>query len=197
MATFHLKRDWQPTPPAFERLLQWLDEGEDSHGERYLEIRDRLVRYFSRRQCPNPEDLADETLNRVTRRLEGNGSIEGDAPARYCYIVAKFVLLESLRRHDRHANAGARETDSLATAPSDDSSQERERTYTCLERCLTGCTPYDRELMLDYYAATAESARIQRKRLAGRLGLTPNALAIRACRIRGRLEQCVRSCRER
>ena len=86
-----------------------MDEGEDSHGERYLEIRDRLVRYFSRRQCPHPEDLADETLNRVTRRLEESGAIESGAPARYCYIVAKFVLLESLRRHDRHAITRTRE----------------------------------------------------------------------------------------
>jgi hypothetical protein len=28
---------------AFTRLLRWLDEGSDSQGERYLEIRRRLV----------------------------------------------------------------------------------------------------------------------------------------------------------
>jgi hypothetical protein len=196
MAKSDLKREWQPNPPAFERLMQWLDEGADSHGERYLEMRDRLVRYFARRQSSHPEDLADETLNRVTRRLEENGSIECDAPARYCYIVAKFVLLESLRRA-RHTNASVREAEALVATPFDQSTQERERTYACLERCLAKCTPYDRQLMLDYYTSTFESARTQRKRLAERLGLSANALAIRACRIRSRLEVCVRSCCER
>ena len=97
MAKANLKRDWQPDKAAFDRLLAWLDEGTDSHGERYLEMRGRLVDYFGRRNCHSPEDLADETLNRVARRLEETGSIDDVVPARYCYIVAKFVFLESLR----------------------------------------------------------------------------------------------------
>ena len=98
MAKANLKRDWQPDKAAFDRLLAWLDEGTGSRGERYLEMRQRLVDYFGRRDCPVPEDLADETLNRVARRLEETGSIDDVVPARYCYIVAKFVFLESLRR---------------------------------------------------------------------------------------------------
>ena len=98
MAKANLKRDWQPDKAAFDRLLAWLDEGTESRGERYLEMRERLVDYFGRRDCPFPEDLADETLNRVARRLEETGSIDDVVPARYCYIVAKFVFLESLRR---------------------------------------------------------------------------------------------------
>ena len=60
-------------------------------------MRRRLVVYFQRKRCLTPDDLADETLNRVTRRLEEQGSITDATPARYCYIVAKFVLLEHLR----------------------------------------------------------------------------------------------------
>jgi hypothetical protein len=33
-----------------------------------------------------------------------------------------------------------------------------------------------------------------RRKLAARLGVTMNALSIRACRIRDRLEACVRAC---
>ena len=101
MAKADLKRHWEPSEAAFHRLLSWLDAGTDSQGERYLDIRDRLVHYFARRNGPAPDDLADETLNRVARRLEENGSIDDVVPARYCYIVAKFVLLESLRQRDR------------------------------------------------------------------------------------------------
>src|SRR5262245_60328313 len=82
---------------AFSRLLQWLDEGADSHGERYLEIRRRLVAYFDRRNRPSPDALADETFDRIARTLETAGRINVTPPARYCYVVARFVLLEDIR----------------------------------------------------------------------------------------------------
>ena len=42
---------------AFTRLLQWLDDGSDSRGERYLEMRRRLVAYFDRRNRPAADVL--------------------------------------------------------------------------------------------------------------------------------------------
>jgi hypothetical protein len=92
------KTDWVLSQSAFRQLLDWLDEGVNSDGSRYLEIRRRLVVYFDRKHCLTPDELADETLNRVARRLEEEGAITTDAPAHYCYIVARFVLLEELRR---------------------------------------------------------------------------------------------------
>jgi RNA polymerase sigma factor (sigma-70 family) len=194
------KKHWEPDAAAFRRLLTWLDEGRDSSGEQYLDIRDRLVHYFARRNCPAPDDLADETLNRVARRLEEVGSIDDILPARYCYIVARFVLLESVRR--RRPEAGHSPEDeheaaaNLATSP-DDAPEERERTLACLERCLEQCTPAERELIMEYYGAESGSVSAHRKRMAARLGLTANSLAIRAYRIRSRLEKCVRACRDR
>src|SRR5262245_31590503 len=87
------KSTWRLTEGAFHGLLRWLDEGADSDGERYLEMRRRLVLYFDRKNCRAPDELADETLNRVARRLEEEGSITSDSPAHYCYIVARYVLL--------------------------------------------------------------------------------------------------------
>jgi DNA-directed RNA polymerase specialized sigma24 family protein len=192
MAKANLKRDWQPDKAAFDRLLAWLDEGSESGGERYLEMRRRLVEYFARRDCHSPEDLADETLNRVARRLDETGVIDDGVPARYCYIVAKFVFLESLRR-PRQVDLVDHGGQAVA-APVADERAESERTFGCLEQCLQSCSPIDRALILDYYRAPGGSARQQRKHLAQRLGITANSLAIRACRIRSRLEECVRSC---
>jgi phosphatidylserine/phosphatidylglycerophosphate/cardiolipin synthase-like enzyme len=95
------KKEWMPTPEAFRQLLVWLDRGAESNGERYLEIRRRLVGYFRRKDSLSPDDLADDVLNRVARRLEEEGAISEGPPERYCYIVAKFVFLESLRNPDR------------------------------------------------------------------------------------------------
>src|SRR4051812_48834551 len=95
------KKDWSLNTRAFQRLLTWLDEDANSDGQKYLEMRRRLLAYFDRKNCLTPDELADETLNRVARRLEEEGAIEGDTPARYCYIVARFVFMEHLRAMQR------------------------------------------------------------------------------------------------
>src|ERR1700704_6196139 len=95
------KKSWKPTEAPFRAFLLWLDEGKDSCGERYLEVRRRLELYFDRKNCLSPGDLADETLSRVARKLEEQGRITDVTPLHYCYIVAKFVFLESLRQEKR------------------------------------------------------------------------------------------------
>src|ERR1700744_4834640 len=92
-----LKKDWVLNQGAFQQFLKWLDGGADSSGANYLEIRRRLVFYFDRRNCASTDELADETLNRVARRLAEEGAITDASPAHYCYIVAKFVFLEVIR----------------------------------------------------------------------------------------------------
>src|SRR5215470_5993912 len=62
------KADWSLSESSFARFLEWLDEGEDSQGQKYLDMRRRLVTYFDRKNCLAPDDLADETLNRVMSR---------------------------------------------------------------------------------------------------------------------------------
>jgi hypothetical protein len=70
----------------------------DSGGQKYLDMHRRLVSYFDHKNCASPRELADETLSRVARRLEEEGSITGATPAHYCYIVARFVFLEHQRQ---------------------------------------------------------------------------------------------------
>ena len=66
---------------------------------------------------------------------------------------------------------------------------ENERTFACLgKQCLQSCAIADRAPILNYYQTIPGSARENRRQLALRLGITANSLAIRACRIRSRLE---------
>ena len=195
-----LREEPQLTQIAFNRLLTWLDDGLESHGERYLEMRRRLVAYFDRRNRPDADELADETLTRIGRTLEQDGHIETTPPARYCYVVAKFVLLEDFRRERRHARLDSVwQIDQARTPTSSDLEQAsgREQRLDCLDRCLEELTPEQRHLIVDYYAE-AQRQRIERRRaLASRLGITMNALAIRACRIRDTLQACIDRCRRR
>jgi DNA-directed RNA polymerase specialized sigma24 family protein len=189
------------TQLAFTRLLEWLDDGGDSQGERYLEIRRRLVSYFDRRNRPNADELTDETFNRIARTLEQDGEIATKPPARYCYVIARFVLLEDLRRGRRHVplvepRDAASRSCSIALVDPDEGSAISEQRLDCLDRCLEELKPQQREIAVEYYR-DARRQRIERRRgLAIRLGITMNALAIRASRIRGALMTCVEGCCE-
>lgn len=194
------QNDWTSSRSAFHQFLKWLDEGVDSGGQKYLEMRRRLVRYFDRKNCIPVDELADETLTRVARRLAEEGEIRDAVPAQYCYTVARFVFLEYQRRP-------ARTQVSLEMLPSVDralpaaqppsESQEAEshaKRLQCLETCMNKLPSHHRELILEYYRGERRVKIEVRRRLAERLGLTANALSIRACRIRERLEICVKAC---
>jgi DNA-directed RNA polymerase specialized sigma24 family protein len=197
--THEVEREESLTQVAFARLLEWLDDGADSGGETYLEMRRRLVAYFDRRNRPAPDALADEAFNRIGRTLEKSGSIATTPPARYCYVVARFVLLEDLRRERMYVPfEEARGVNSFewhrASGAEAAAASAQERRFECLDCCLRKLKPDQRELIVEYYGA-AEGQRIDRRRdLASRLGISMNALAIRVCRIRSALETCVDAC---
>jgi DNA-directed RNA polymerase specialized sigma24 family protein len=188
------------TKLAFTRLLAWLDDGVASHGERYLEMRRRLVTYFDRRDRPAAEELADETLNRIAKTLEQTGAIATKPPARYCYVVARFVLLEDVRRGRRHVPLDETWQPDAAREPvhvgSDTGLKIREQRLDCLDRCLQELKPDQRELIVEYYADVRRQKIERRRELAARLGITMNALGIRAFRIRDGLMACVEGCRQ-
>jgi len=183
---------------AFTRLLRWLDDGSDSQGERYLEMRRRLVAYFDRRNRPAPDVLADETFDRVSRTLEESGRIKVTPPARYCYVVARFVLLEDIRRTRRDVPfEETRTAVHHARADMSGADEAVDRSLDCLGRCLNILKPEDRHLIVEYYR-DAKRQRIDRRRdLARQLGISMNALGIRAWRLRANLERCVGACRKR
>jgi len=190
------RKEWLLKPSAFRRLLSWLDEDASSEGQRYLEIRRRLVAYFDRKNCLAPDELADETLNRVARRLEEEDAIETETPAKYCYTLARFVFMEYLREARKSLDAleemqrGQDRNDALTV----EVDAEKERMLNCLERCTRKLEPANRELITRYYIGRERVKIENRRALAASLGITTNALSIRACRIRDKLEECVRGC---
>jgi DNA-directed RNA polymerase specialized sigma24 family protein len=194
------KKHWELTQHAFDRLLVWFDEGTDSGGQKYLEMRVRLTRYFDRKHCKSPDELADETLNRVARRLMEEGSLSDTTPAKYCYTMAKYVFLEHLREEGREhrklseLHATVKSSENLVTRAEQ---AKKEMRLECLDRCTQKLDPAIRELIFQYYSGEQRVKIENRKALAARLGISVNALSIRACRIREKLEDCVRECMSR
>src|SRR6476659_3672573 len=134
---------------TFARLLRWLDDGADSQGERYLEMRRRLVAYFDRRNRPAPDVLADETFDRVSRTLEESGRIKVTPPARYCYVVARFVLLEDIRKSRRDVPFEETRAAMQHTRPGTATEDATDQSLDCLGRCLNILKPEDRHLIVE------------------------------------------------
>lgn len=193
------KASWRPTGESFNRFLKFLDDGTESNGRSYLEMQRRLVGYFTRKGCAAPEDLADETLNRVARRLEEEGAIDTETPARFCYITARFVFLEH-RRYERSISISAPDSvaalnGNIRSDPTNaDERVEKEKMLACLDECTAKLNSADRELIVRYYYGQQREKIENRRAIARRLGISINAVSIRACRIRSKLEACVLQC---
>ncbi len=181
-----LRNEWNVSPELFDVFLAWLNPNREEAGKKYEDIRRRLIRLFTGRGCLCPEDLADETINRVIVKVpEVRDHYRGD-PGRYFGGVARNVLHEYARRRIVPA-----------PQPQAETPQARERELECLEECLKTMGEAHRNIILRYYEGE-KGIRIQnRSDLARQLGTEPNALRIRVHRIRTVLQQCVGDCLER
>ncbi|HET9713482.1 MAG TPA: hypothetical protein VFP64_16425 [Pyrinomonadaceae bacterium] len=181
-----MKKNWALSQESFDALLDWLDSDREQAGLKYEQIRRNLIKIFVNRGCAEAEDFADETINRVVSKLdEVKKEFTGD-PARYFYGVANKIFLEFQRR---------KPPEPPSSPPEDSNRVELE--YRCLEHCISRLSEEHRELLLHYYHAEGRGKIDQRKLLADKLGIAPNALRIRAFRIRTALQQCVERCLER
>ncbi|HKR11570.1 MAG TPA: sigma-70 family RNA polymerase sigma factor [Pyrinomonadaceae bacterium] len=175
----------------FDALLAWLDRDPEKAGRKYEEIRHSLILIFERRSGYDAEDLADEAISRVLRKLpELAKEFKGD-PALYFFGVAKRLNHEVTRR--QQARVDLEDPDKLSAPLVIDELDEQDAEYDCLEKCLAKLTPADRELILLYYQQEKPNISFRRE-LALRYGLTLNALRVKVHRIRESLEKCINKC---
>jgi RNA polymerase sigma factor (sigma-70 family) len=183
------RRKWALTQEAFHKLLSVLADDQESAGQKYLEIRGNLTKFFEWRACPFPEDHADETMNRVARRLAEGEEIRN--PSGYCIGVARMLLLEINKERVREQQSLG-EMANLKTGEHE--SEEPEERIECLRTCLQDLTADNRELIVEYYQGEKGAKIENRKRLTERLGVPVNTLRNRALRLREKLQGCVQNC---
>jgi DNA-directed RNA polymerase specialized sigma24 family protein len=180
------------TDKTFAKLLDRLDADREQAGEKYEDLRRILLRFFEWRGAPFPEEHADETFNRIARKLADGVQIKNMSG--YCYEVARLVCLEAFKGRDgKRVPLEAINLDA-AVADTTDETAEKEMRSTCLDDCLRALPPESRELIVEYYRDERRGRIDHRKTLAERLGVRRDALANRAQRVRDRLEQCVTEC---
>jgi DNA-directed RNA polymerase specialized sigma24 family protein len=173
------RRKWAITQEAFDKLLASLGEDPESAAEKYLEIRSNLMRFFEWRGCPFPEDHADETFNRVAKRITEGEEIRN--PAGYCMGVARMLLLEINKQRAKEQQALDEMADSQVSASDRSESETR---IECLRSCLQTLSADNRELIMEYYQGEKAIQIENRKRLSERFGVPVNTLRMRALRLR-------------
>ena len=181
-----MKTEWTLTPEAFDKLLSWLSPDREESGRRYEEIRRRLIRLFNCRGCYDPEELADDTINRVIKIVESREEQYSGDPILLFFGVAKNVFREWTRR--KRFNR-----EDLFPPPSNRDDQE----FDCLDDCVKRLPQKEQSFIRRYYEEEGRERIRHREMIAAELGLDIKGLRVRACRIRKALSRCVLTCIER
>lgn len=180
------------TAQGFIKLLERLGDDEEQAAKKYEDLRHLLIRSFEWRGAPFPEEHADETLNRLARKLDEGVEIRNLSD--YAYTVARLVWLEALKGSDKRRTPLDEIEHEPAAPDTSRETTEKEARLVCLDDCLDALPGESRDLIMEYYV-DEKRGRIDRRRdLAERLGLRRDALANRAQRLRDKLEQCVTRC---
>ena len=172
---------------ALEDLLRALHADREQASHHYQALRERLIRFFQWSRTEMPEELADEVLDRLAKRLH-LASEQIQDPVRYAVGIARLLLHEQRRKNLRRQEALAE----LQQNSLDADRRERERTLhqeqaELLQQCLQSIPAPSRELIFRYY--DVDEAADHRQQMARAYGISINALRNRALRIRADLER--------
>jgi RNA polymerase sigma factor (sigma-70 family) len=182
-----VRKRWSLSQQAFDALLARLDPDREIAGAIFQSLRQKLLQYFSYEACAFPDRWADETLDRVAKRLSDGSPIEEiNAFARG---VARMVLREARLIETREWNV-------RTLPPPDQGNQiETERMACCLDECMAALSDDSRKLIERYYLSNSQSQQLARQELAQQLGISKEALRNRMLRIRRQLETCLNECK--
>ena len=184
------KTKWVLTQEAFEKLLNSFSRDRDDAAAQYEVTRRKLVRFFEWRAIEAADEHADETINRVARRIEEGQNI--DNLRSYFYGVARMVFMEALRDREHAPIALEEVLHDLRVEITKESDPDPR--IVCFDRCLASLPPQNRDLIVNYYQEERRAKIELRQELADKLQIPMNALRIRAHRIRVNLEKCITTC---
>lgn len=186
-----MRESWSPTQESLEKLLEWLNSNREDGADKYERIRLRLIKYFTCNGCgDDDEHLADETIDRVMRRLE-----RGEIPEPFTGDkVLYFLAFAKNVRQEHYAHLRQRETTPPLVVID---RTEKEDEDVCLTECVGILEKEDRWLAVKYYSFEKTTKVGNRKKLADQFGLGVAGLRTRIYRVRERLRPCIEECLKR
>ncbi len=188
-----MKKESSLRKESLDALLRVLDSDPNRAGEQYVQLRRRLILYFASFSASDPEDLSDETLDRVAVRV-GDQTFRSE-PAFRSYVLgfARNVRLEYFKKLAKNPILDEAYLPEIGVAAAELDAVVDGR-LECLSKCLDDLQTPDRELILVYYRYEKSECIQFRKNLARRIGISVDALHTRVSRIRLKIRGCILRC---
>ena len=182
------------TRESLESFLARLDPDKDRAGKTYEQVHRKLVTFFCGRGAGCPEELADETLDRVIRRL---GEVEVVNLTGYILGVARRVASEASRTaHAFIPLAEAAEPSRTFNIRDDAKERLNDLRAECLDRSLQLLDSEQRSLIVEWYLYDKTERIENKRRLAVERRTTTDTLRVQAYRARQKLQRLVNECIE-
>ena len=170
----------------FTQFMKHLSTDPDEAGRRYLLLHQKLVAFFCRHQIFDPDDAADETLDRAAKKIAAGAIVPEIQP--YCLGIARFIKQERLRLNIRQVQADREFILDLINC----SSEQVERIYRVLLPCFQKLVKDEQLLLIGYCEVLHGHERAEhRRKLAVKRNTTLLGLRMKVTRIRTRLLKCV------
>jgi len=180
------------TPENFERLLLCLNSNREKAGEEYFLLWQKMREYFAARGSVHPEELADETVSRLAKKIADGEEIRNIY--KYSYGLARLIWMESLRKHE-NSHVSFEDAPVLPFADALPILMKEEN--ACYLHCLHQLTNEEKNLIVEYWEQENDDLHYEaRKHQAEKMGISSTALRIRVFRIRKKLEDCLMYCRK-
>jgi RNA polymerase sigma factor (sigma-70 family) len=182
---------WALDKDALDAFLVRLDPNRDHAAQYYEQVRSKLLTFFRCNNCWNPEDLVDETIDRVIRRL---GEVDVRDLMSFIRGVARRVVSETHKTRIRAVSIEEVPERMRGNTTESEDRNLTEKRHECLEECLEHLAEHDRDLSLEFYRYDKAEKIENKKRIAEQMGITTANLRVRAYRIRKQLEDCITKC---
>jgi DNA-directed RNA polymerase specialized sigma24 family protein len=173
---------------SLRALLDALDPDDSEAGEKYENLRLRLIRFFRWNRCLRAEELADTALDRLAAKAR-DVSVRIEDPGKFVTGIARMLLHEYRAGEIRERKMLTHFSWLLAFRRSPEVAEEERE--DALSRCLEALPRENRHLIERYYSGDAGERIRDRKAFAEEIGIEVNALRNRALRLRRQLELCI------
>lgn len=181
---------------GYAAILDLFSSEETEANLAFEKLRAKLIRFFLIQGCLQAEDCADETIERVARKLAEGLIIQSADSYAYFRGVAAFVLKENRRQQERFESLDSPDfihSESLQAEEKEEKFVLRERRLECLEKVLAELSEENRRLFLEYHRDTSGKSDV-RTALAKELNIDVTALRNRLTRLRKKIETLVSDC---
>jgi RNA polymerase sigma factor (sigma-70 family) len=184
------------TREDLDGFLARLDPDRDRAEQKYHSLRRKLAKLFECRRAPCAEDLADEAIDRVVRKLS---QVEIHDVSLYVFGVAQNVLREALRATVKNVPLDELPAGTLVMNPYEDEKRRSEQDelatrLECLDECMRVLPAAERTVVIGYYEKRKSENIRHRREMAEHLGMALGTLRVQAHRIRAKLAACVDRC---